>query len=499
MRNLFTLSFLDIILFCFLVSLGNVSFAQGTRFNDPLTVQGLDQNTNYSAVSRALGGTTIGIKNDASVMFSDPAGMQNINLFQITLGNSYWMLDQSQTQQYGPAKYYPNFSLLMEGLTGLIPNPVLDTTTTHTAKDSVQRPFDKIGPSWSRTKNKNLPTQIMAAFPFTIGEYKVVAGLGAVEYANMNFYYQDNNVLSPAVNIQRPYPVRLVISSTDSLPVQWYQNIRNREGSLYGYGAAFSFGVTENLTFGLSGLLIKGSTNDFESQLGRGNLMFYSSYFRVDSVDYQNTKNGTSDYSGAELTFSGLYKSGSLTLGFSIKPPISITRDYKYTYQNELNGVSNTISVNGSDKIKLPWRGSFGLSVSVLENLRGIIEYELRPMGSANYLTGGVSTNPWKSSHLLHIGAEFAPLDWLTIRCGYSDKAEVFEEEGNPFLGDPVYSTIISGGLGFSWENLKLNITYEYFNVKYDDLLQDAVFLNSAKNSYLTAEIAYNLSWPWSK
>ena len=492
MRNLFTLSFLDIILFCFLVSLGNVSFAQGTRFNDPLTIQGLDQNTNYSAVSRALGGTTIGIKNDASVMFSDPAGMQNINLFQITLGNSYWMLDQSQTQQYGPAKYYPNFSLLMEGLTGLIPNPVLDTTTTHTAKDSVQRPFDKIGPSWSRTKNKNLPTQIMAAFPFTIGEYKVVAGLGAVEYANMNFYYQDNNVLSPAVNIQRPYPVRLVISSTDSLPVQWYQNIRNREGSLYGYGAAFSFGVTENLTFGLSGLLIKGSTNDFESQLGRGNLMFYSTYFRVDSVDYKNTKNGTSDYSGAELTFSGLYKSGSLTLGFSIKPPISITRDYKYTYQNELNGVSNTISVNGSDKIKLPWRGSFGLSVSVLENLRGIIEYELRPMGSANYSTGGVTTNPWRSSHLLHIGAEFAPLDWLTIRGGYSDKAEVFEQEGNPFQGDPVYSTIISGGLGFAYQNLKLNLTYEYFNVKYDDLLQDAVFLNNAKNNFIMAEISYN-------
>jgi len=491
MKNLFTLSFLVFILFYYMVSLGNVSFAQGTRFNDPLSIQGLDNHTNYSAVSRALGGTTIGIKNDASVMFSDPAGMQNLTSFQITLGNSYWMLDQSQTQQYGPAKYYPNFSLLMEGLTNLVPNPVLDTTT-HTAQDSVQRPFDKIGPSWSRTKNKNLPIQIMAAIPFSIGDYKVVAGIGAVQYANMNYYYQDNNVLSPAVNIQRPYPVKLVISITDSLPVQWYQNIRDREGSIYGYGAAFSFGVTENLTFGLSGLLIKGSTNDFESQLGRGSLIFYSSYFKVDSVDYKNTKNGTSDYSGVELTFSGLYKSGSLTLGFSIKPPISITRDYKYTYQNELNGVSNTISVSGSDKIKLPWRGTFGLSVSVTDDLRGVIEYELRPMGSANYLNGGVTTNPWRSSHLLHIGAEFAPLDWLTIRGGYSDKAEVFEQEGNPFLGDPVYSTIISGGLGFAYQNLKLNLTYEYFNVKYDDLLQDAVFLNNAKNNYIMAEISYN-------
>jgi hypothetical protein len=499
MRNLFTLSLLICIHLCFLVALENVSFAQGTRFNEPLTIQGLDNHTNYSAVSRALGGTTIGINNDASIMFSNPAGLQILNSFQVTLGSSYWMLDQSQTQQYGPAKYYPNFSLLMEGLTDSIPNPLLDTNTIHTAKDSVQRGFDKIGPSWSRKKNKNLPTQIMAAIPFTIGGYKIVAGLGAVEYANMNFYYQDNNVLSPAINAQRPFPVRLVVSNTDSLPVQWYQNIRNREGSIYGYGAAFSFGVTENLTLGLSGMLIKGSTNDFESQLGRGSLVFFSSYFRVDSVDYKNTKNGTSDYTGAEITFSGSYKSGSLALGFSIKPPVSITRDYNYNYLNELNGVSNTISVSGSDKIKLPWRGNFGLSVSVTNNLRGVIEYELRPMGSANYVAGGVTTNPWKSSHLLHIGAEFVPLDWLTIRGGYSDKAEVFEQEGNPFLGDPVYTTIISGGLGFGWQNVKLNITYEYFNIKYDDLLADAIFLNNSKNNYLTAEIIYNINMPWSK
>jgi hypothetical protein len=492
MRNIITLSFVVVLLFCLLVS-DNVTLAQGTRFNDPLTMQGLDNNTNYSAISRALGGTTIGMKNDASLMFSNPAGLQSLNSFQITLGNTYWMRKESQTQQYGPAKYYPNFSLLMEGLTYLVPNPVLDSTV-HTAKDSVQRPFDKINPSWSRTKNKILPTQLMAAIPFTVGGNKIVVGLGAVEYANMNFYFQDNNVLSPAVNIQRPYPVRLVVSQTDSLSVQWYQNIRNREGSVYGYGAAISYEVAENLSFGLSGMLIKGSTNDYESQLGRGRLMFYSSYFRVDSVDYQYTKTGTSDFSGAELTFSGLYKSGNLSLGFSIKPPISITRDYKYTYQNELNGVSNNISVSGSDKIKLPWRGNFGLSVSVSDNLRGVIEYELRPMGSANYLTGGVTTNPWRSSHLLHIGAEFAPLDWLTFRGGYSDKAEVFEQEGNPFQGDPVYSTIISGGLGFTYENLKLNLTYEYLNVKYDDLLQDAVFLNNAKNNNIMAEISYNFN-----
>jgi hypothetical protein len=491
MRNLFTLSFFVFILLTLLV---NVTSAQGTRFNDPLYFQGLDNNTNSSAVSRALGGTSIGMKNDASIMFSNPAELQNLNSFQITLGNTYWMLNQDQTQQYGPAKYYPNFSLLMEGLTNLIPNPVLDTTGTYTAKDSVQRSFDKIQPSWARTKNKNLSTQLMAAIPFNFAGYKVVVGVGAVQYANMNFYFQDNNVLSPAVNIQRPYPVHLVTSDSNALPVQWYQNIRNREGSVYGYGASLSFGVNENLSFGLSAMLIKGSTNDFESQLGRGRLVFYSSYFRIDSVDYNSSKTGTSDYSGAEVNISGLYKSGSLTVGFSIKPPAAITRDYNYTYLSDTNGVSRSATVSGSDKLTLSWRGSFGLSVSVLENLRAVIEYELRPMDNATYLNSGVTTNPWKSSHLLHLGAEYAPFNWLTLRCGYSDKSEVFEQEGNPFAGDPVYTTIISGGLGLHYQNFTLNFTYEYFNVKYDDLLQDAVFLNNAKNNYIGTEISYNFN-----
>jgi hypothetical protein len=492
MRNLFTLSSVVLLLFYLVIFQQNVSFAQGTRFNDPLTIQGLDNNTNYSAVSRAMGGTTIGLKNDASIMFSNPADLQSLNSFQVTVGNTYWLLNQSQTQQYGPAKYYPNFSLLMEDLTYLIPNPVLDTTTTHTAKDSVQRPFDKISPSWAHKQNKNLPTQMMAAIPFNFDGFKIVAGIGAVEYANMNYYYQDNNVLSPAVNIERPYPVPLVTSDSNSLSVKWYQNIRDREGSVYGYGAAISVGVSENLSFGISGMLIKGSTDDFESQLGRGRLVFYSSYFRVDSVDYKNTKTGTSDYTGYEFNFSGNYKSGNLTIGFSIKPPTPITRDYQYNFQNDTSGISRTGSVNGSDKLTLPWRGSFGLSVSVLENLRAVIEYELKPMGVADYINNGVTTNPWRSSHLLHIGAEYSPLNWLSIRGGYSDKAEVFEEEGNPFPGDPVYSTILSCGLGLKWQNLKMNFTYEYFNVKYDDLLQDAVYLNRAENNYISTEISYN-------
>lgn len=494
MRKIFYYSLMPWVLLLIVIFKVN-TFAQVLRFDQPLTMQGIDKTTLHSAASRALGGTSVGIQNEIGIMFSNPAALQSINSIQLSVGNTYRILDENQVQQYGPAKYYPNFSLVMENLTYLIPDPVLDTSTVHNAKDSVQRPYDKIGPNWVRSKNKNLPTQAMAAIPFKLGNYNVVAGIGAVEYANLNYYYQNNNVLSPAINVQRPYPIKLVTNDSLYLPVQWYQNIRNREGEVYGYGAAFSVGLSENITLGLSGMIISGSTDDYESTLGRGRFIFYSSYFRLDSVDYRSSKTGTSDYSGAEFTISGIYKSRYITIGFSVKPPVTITRDYQYTYQKDSLRVSKTFNVSGTDKMKLPWSGSAGISLNVWDNLRAAIEYELRPMANASYEADGTSSNPWTSSQLLHIGVEYTPLNWLTLRGGYRDQAEVFEPEGNPILGEPVSSYVISAGCGINYYNVKLNLTYEYSNVRFNDLLQDCVIMNTSKGQNLIAEISYNIPW----
>ena len=472
----------------------NASSAQVQRFDEPLTMQAVNKTTLNSAVSRSLGGTTIGLKNEPGIMFTNPAALSTINGLQITAGNLYRTLDESQVQQYGPAKYYPNFSLVMEGLTDLIPDSKLDTSKTHTAKDSVQRPKDKIGPNWSRTNNKNFPIQVMAAMPFKVGSYNFAAGIGFTEYANMNYYYQNNNVLSPAINVQRPYPVKLVTNDSLSLPVQWYQRIRSREGSLYGYGAVLAVALDENFSFGISGRLIKGSTDDYESKLGRGRFVFYSSYFRLDSVNYKGTKNGTSDYSGFDMTISGTYKNKYIALGFAVKPPATITRDYKYDFAGDSAGISKKASVSGTDKMKLPWSGMAGISLSIWDNIRAAIEYELRPMANATYEpVSGASSSPWKSAQVLRVGVEYSPLSWLTIRGGVRDDAEVFEQEGNPFEGDPVSSTVISAGCGISYAGFKLNLTYEYQNLKYNDMLQDCVIFNNSKAQNIMAEISYNI------
>jgi hypothetical protein len=465
-------------------------YSQG--YDDPLTIQGLDHNTLQSAASRAAGGTTIGIQNDVGLMFHNPASLQSLTGIQISFGGLIQSYETSQYQQYAPLKYYSNFSLLMEGLTGYISNP--DTSFHGTDPgDTVQRPFDNIGPNWSRKSRKAPPIQALLAVPFSVGNAKFTIGLGAVEYANLNNYYQNNNVLSPAIGSERPIPTPLP-GNNDSLSVQWYQYLRDRAGHITGYGMALSGSVTEKISLGVSGMLLRGSADDYESHVGRGRLMFFSNYFRLDSVYNRVTKTGTSDFTGNEFTFSGIYRGRYVSLGFSVKPPTTITRKYTTQTTVDTTGYRLVNTVSAQDEVKLPWRGTVGLSLKLLDNLSLGLEYEIRSLADAVYKSaGGTGSNPWLSMSVVHVGAEYNPLSWLSVRAGIRDHAEVFQAEGSPIGGEPVSYSVYSAGCGFSFSGIRLNIAYEYNNMKYQDMWQTNVNLNNESRHCVVADLIFEL------
>ena len=468
--------------------------AQG--YDNPLTIQGIDHNTIQSAASRAEGGITIGIENDVSTMFVNPASMQSLSGLQISIGGLEQYTSANQVQQYAPLKYYSNFSLLMEGLTGYISNP--DTSFHGTnAGDTVQRPFDNIGPNWRRKAQKGLPVQAMIGIPLKVGDIGISIGIGAVEYANLNHYYQNNNVLFPAIGSERPIPTPLP-KGTDSLPVQWSQYLRQRDGSIRGYGLAFSISPIEKLSLGISTLALTGSTDDYEQHTGRGTLLFFANWFRLDSVYNRVTSTGTSNYSGQEFTFSGIYHAQNISVGFSIKPPLTITRTFTSRIQTDTSAVPTVTTVSGEDKIRLPWRGTLGLSLLLKEYLTLGLEYELRSFASAVYTnTTGAESNPWLSSSVLHLGAEYRAMDWLSLRVGLREQAEVFEPEGNPIIGDPVSYRVYTAGCGLKFERIRLNLTYEYGSMNYDDAWQTNVNLNHESRHTVMADIVYDLPWTW--
>ncbi len=471
----------------------------------PLTMQGLDHETGASAASRGAGGVTFGIRNDASLMFSSPASLESLTSFQIVAGGFWTSTRTSQIQQYTPLKYYPNFSLLMEGLTDQIGNPDPNKPGVRftDAGDTVQRPFDNLLPNWDLARHRTLPLEVMAAIPFMVGETKLVAAAGMTEYANLDHYYVNNNILSPEVGSERPVPVNLPL--TDSLPVvtRWSQYVRIREGSIRGYGGALAAKLSNAVTLGASGMVLKGSTQDVENRVDRGLLTFYRNYFRAAPLVGGINTTGTSDYTGWEFTVSGLYSGKYLTLGAAVKPPTTITRTFRgtvgVTLPPEVRSSQDIRSyiatpIEQKDKLKLPWRGTVGLSLMVLQSLRLGVEYEYRPYGSAEYVAAdGTVSNPWLSASVLHVGAELQALPWLTLRAGMRDRGEVFEPEGNPLPGEAVGGTIYTGGAGIAFGGLRLNLAYQYSTMKYQDMWLTNVNLQSATGHTIIADIAYEI------
>ncbi len=507
-----------IIILVFCVSSWQHIFSQG--FGSPLTVQGIDHFSIQSAASKSLGGTSLTMQNNVNVMFSNPAMLQTLRGLQISVGGVQRSINTNQTQHYSPLKYYSNFSLLMEGLTDGISKP--DTNAFYvnpngdTIKyvkpvnpgDSVQRPFDKLGPNWSRAKSKNDPIQVIVAVPFSIGDIKVSVGVGALEYSNLDWYFQNNNVLSPSILTADAHTVSRPVNNNDtsSIPVQWYQISQQRDGTIQGYGGALAFALSERMNFGVSAMILKGNSTDKETRFERGRLRFYADYFRAESVYYYSARNGTSDYTGEEITVSGAYLGKFVGFGFSLKLPTTITRKYNASVQTDTGYHSKTTkldsfvttvkTIKGEDKITIPLRGTVAISLALRENLTLGVEYELRPYASAEYtISNGTTTNPWLSSNIFHIGMEFRPTTWLSLRAGAQEQAEIFQPVGNPLDGDPVSYTVYSCGGGLKFENVRFNFAYEYSKINYTDMWAGAVSISTKKSNAFFADLSYEIPW----
>lgn len=500
------------LLLCLCVFWTQQTFAQGYR--DPLTSQGLSHTASPSAAARGAGGITFGMRNDVSLMFLNPASLASLKGFQVSIGGLQQNVYSKQDQHYGGLQTHAAFAPLVEATTGSISDP--DTNAFYngvkvslkTQADSVQRPFDSIGPNWNRSKAKGAPIQFLAAAPFTFGGIRMAGGIGAVEYANLNWYYQNNNGLSPSVLSVLNGTIPTAGLDKNPYAVQWYQYYQQRNGSIFEYGGAISAALSEMLSVGVSGMILKGSTDDMEVQVGRGRMLFFTSSMRLDRPGTTSyTKTGTSNYSGAEFSLSAEYTSRYLNFGFSIKPPTTITRDFSMTFSQDSVAASKRFlskidsitvhtsgSVSGQDKIMLPLRGSVGIGLKIKENLVFGISYEIRPYASAEYTgTDGSVTNPWLSCSILHVGGELQANPWLTIRGGVSNYQEVYQPLTAGIRGEPVNYPVYGLGCGVKVANVMLNITYEYADMKYVDTWSNAVSINRQFTSSIVGSFSYTI------
>lgn len=472
-----------------------VSPAASQSHPGPLTIEGLNARLDASADVRAFGGVTIGAQNSLSSMFVHPATLFSLEGPQISIAGAHRDLSLRQEQHFAPVRYYPNLSLLLEGLTDQIPDPD-PTLIGFTPADSVQRTLDDIQPNWSRDDAQSLPLHAMVAVPFSAAGVRLVAGAGYVRYADLHHYDQNNNVMEPGVLAVRPLPI-LRPTDNNPLEVDWQQSIRSREGMIHGYGGALAGHVEQiGLTLGISGLLLNGSSDDFERLEDRGRLTFFANEFRVQPSSKRHTRRGTSDFSGFELTLSGLLSSEFVSIGLALHAPTTITREFATQVEIDTAGTTMTSRISGEDELRLPWRGSVGLLLRPRPQLHLGLQYEWRPFGRATYTdVDGVESTPWESASVFAVGAQYTPASWVVVRAGLRREADVFVPDGSPMDIEPVTYRVYSVGLGLRYQGIRWSVAYEMARMSYQDIWSSAFSDNEHRIHRIATDLSYTLPW----
>jgi long-subunit fatty acid transport protein len=474
----------------------------------PLTVQGLDQFMITGARSRAMGGTNIAVSNDASALFSNPAALSLLSSAEIRASGFFQSSAREQTQHWVPLKNLPSISVLFEGLSGTIKAPVDITGTPLSAWNTLQKPYDTIGPNWNTTSSTMQPLTFVGALPLKLADLVFVAGIGISQVINLDHYFQNNNAMTPYLGHERPYGQWS--KPLDTLHVKWYQYMRSRDGSIYGVTPGISMNVLPDLTIGGSVTLLSGSSDDLEQRVERGNLSFAINQgeakdFMVDTVYYYQTKKGTSTFTGTIFNIGLLYQQPRYSIGLTVKPPMTLSR----SWDRDVSSIDSTkkpipiridslirksFHETGKDNLKFPLVYSLGIVLKPTEKWTVAFDYEVRNLAEAELTSSssGTASNPWiNSKAAMRFGAEYRASDMLSLRAGYRQDIQAFSPDGSAIIDNPASGDIYSVGAGLKVGNMMIDFAYEYSLLKYQDIYQSNVNYNTREQHQVVVECAY--------
>jgi len=486
-------------------------------YNLPLSMEGLNHTTNTSVLSKSLGGVTIPLRKDVSLMFANPASLGTLDALTISVGAAQTSTSANQSQQWQPSTYFGNYSLLMDGSANNIYHSDTATSnkyklpgnTTYYPGDTLWKSYDNIGPNWShdRSHSRFIPN-IFAAMPVKIMDINATVGIGYSEYANLDYFYQNNNSENP--NPNELMIGQGIVKGDSTRRIDWYQSIRNREGSISSVGGAISVNITPSLTAGVSVKYISGSTDDLEQTLGRGVIWFFWSgaanknapyqSLRLDSVSYMSSLSGTSDYKGYETAISATYRGKDVTVGVTITLPTEIDRTFNGTATSYTNKTMDfaaaplsSVSVSTFQEMDLPVKGNIGIGLQLRHNVYAAAEYEYDPYGNAKLITNHTTTTkPWLDGSSFHFGLMWEPVENYSLRFGYRRQSEVFQAQYSAIQNQPVSYTAYSAGLGIQLiKGLELNAAYEFYQRKYEDTWVGNSNINFYQSGSISAGLRY--------
>lgn len=440
------------------------AIAQGVA--DPLLFQGMDQTVWPGARARAMGGVVMGDYRDATALFADPAALTRLKRAEVRIGGSYSATSLDQEVRWIPDRIYAELSLVLEN----DPDKLVQI-----------RPFDSIRPDWDHSYTATRPAVAAMAFPFAALGASWTAGLGYGQVAVLDHYYQNNNALDPNIGRMRPAPVPRV-QEGDSLLVDWFQFARERKGALYGITPALAVRYGR-LAFGLSVTVLTGSSDDWQRRFGRGLfiLRYNNDFSLLPPRIGEEITEASSDYRGVRTTISGRLEYERFAVGVVLRPGYTLERRWETQAGN-----------TGTDKLEVPTQMTVGLALYPSRVWRLVADYDLRRQDEVRYIPAGSDAQtPWVGKGTFRLGAEFLAADWLALRAGYRDEPQSFAPAGAAFIDDPAIASVYTAGVGIMRGPFVVDLTYELFRLRYDDLWISNVNTNRMKRHTLLLEVAY--------
>ncbi len=211
------------------------------------------------------------------------------------------------------------------------------------------------------------------------------------------------------------------------------------------------------------------------------------------------------DY-GVGFNFGGHYKfNDEWAMGLSYKSSVHLKNKGPIEYTLERNNMPGIGEVafdsafkdgSAQGNVKLPQSVSGGVSWSPTTDLSFEVGAIWTEWSSFNNLDIAIpeplvmskSPKDWSNTWRLNFGVEYEALDWLTLRAGYVYDQSPMTDKYADYLVPTDDRHIYSAGLGFTYENMTLDLAYAYIDpigrkYKQDDSSGTHVLTSSAKSS----------------
>jgi len=298
-------------------------------------------------------------------------------------------------------------------------------------------------------------------------------------------YDRNDTFLDP--HFGRRADPRVQAAYDDTLHMDWFKYIRERTGDIHNITGAVSFKLSKNISLGVGINSFSGKTNDILTlnQKGSFDIVYGKTdkyrFFHKDSI-----KNiaGTSEFSGTSFNAGAILSFDHFSLGFDLKLPYKLKREWDYTIKLINPDVAAT-KLSGTEEVELPLCYTFGISIKPIKNVLLAFDFERNLYHDAEfkfsdenlpYFTKDELPNyTWSDQTIYKVGAEYNIFKGLSLLFGYKNVPQAFIPQGAPYREQGPSAKSISTGVSLKTELGRLDIAYKRQILKYYDIYENNV------------------------